>query len=96
MDGAKKLFRDLLMTSQPMTVLQGFLQSRPDLLDREESSVLGEVANTHRQWSALRRFRVNGLPVLILDGRLAGRPEIKLSDGSTADGLSAILEILSK
>ena len=96
MDGAKKLFRDLLMASQPTTVLQDFVESRPDLLGREESSVLGEVANTHRQWSSLRRFNVRGLPVLILDGRLALRSKIKMSDGSSADALSAILEILVK
>ena len=48
MDGAKKLFRELLVASQPLTVLQGFVQSRPDLLGRQESSVLDEVANTHR------------------------------------------------
>ena len=95
-DGAKKLFRDLLMASQPTTVLQGFVQSRPDLLGRDESSVLGEVANTHRQWSSLRRFNVRGLPVLILDGRLALRSQIKMSDGSSADALSAILEIIGE
>ena len=96
MDGAKKLFRDLLMAPQPTSVLQAFLGSRPELLGREESSVLGEVANTHRQWSSMRRFNVRGLPVLILDGRLALRSQIKMSDGSSADALSAILEILAK
>ena len=96
MDGAKKLFRELLVASQPMTVLQGFVQSRPDLQGRQESSVLDEVANTHRQWSALRRFNVRGLPVLILDTRLAARTQIKMSDNSSADALSEILKMIDQ
>ena len=94
-DGAKKLFRDLLMASQPTTILQSFVQSRPDLLGRDESSVLGEVANTHRQWSSLRRFNVRGLPVLILDGRLALRSQIKMRTVLLRMP-SAILEIIGK
>ena len=95
-DGAKKLFRDLLMASQPTAVLQSFVQSRPDLVGRQESSILDEVTNTHRQWSALRRFNVRGLPVLILDGRLAARTLIKMSDNSPADALPEILKMIGQ
>ena len=95
-DGAKKLFRDLLMASQPTSVLQAFLGSRPDLLGREESSVLGEVANTQRAWNSLKKYRVRGLPVFVIDGRLTGRTEIKMSDNSSVDALAEILKIIGK
>ncbi|MAV55012.1 MAG: hypothetical protein CMJ28_03555 [Phycisphaerae bacterium] len=93
-EGAKQLFRELLSSVNPPASLQRFVQTRPDLLGREESSVLAEVSNTHNQWAALKRFGVRGLPVLVLDGRLATRTQIKMSDGTPADGLSEILKIM--
>ena len=96
LEGAKKLFRDLLKAPQPMAALQNFLQSRSDLLGREEASILDEVANTQRRWTSLRAYGVRSLPVLVIDGRLAARTQIRMSDGSSADALSEILQMVGE